>query len=232
MLKINNFMKTINVFFNKWIDQVDKLQQPNQDLYKILKYIANFNQVYIKVFNTNNHYIFYLFHYFAKIKNQNEKNKIQLFSIIKLFSMKNVAKYKNIMYEFVSNFELIIKYDCFDCISKYLIIPLTIKYYKENCNLIKKAKENANNNNTNNTTVPNITNHNTKQSEETELDKTFYLHLLKILTTKLSVVEIKEEKNNIEKWKLCSLIITIFSEFFELRTESSFASNSFKTVLI
>ena len=78
----------------------------------------------------------------------------------------------------------------------------------------------------NNTTVPNITNHNTKQSEETELDKTFYLHLLKILTTKLSVVEIKEEKNNIEKWKLCSLIITIFSEFFELRTESSFASNS------
>ena len=229
MLKINNFMKTINVFFNKWIDQVDKLQQPNQDLYKILKYIANFNQVYIKVFNTNNHYIFYLFHYFAKIKNQNEKNKIQLFSIIKLFSMKNVAKYKNIMYEFVSNFELIIKYDCFDCISKYLIIPLTIKYYKENCNLIKKAKENANNNNTNNmnnTTVPNITNHNTKQSEETELDKTFYLHLLKILTTKLSVVEIKEEKNNIEKWKLCSLIITIFSEFFELRTESSFASNS------
>lgn len=228
MLKISNFMKKINFFFNKLIMEADTIIPYNIDVVKILKYISNLNMIYLKVYNSNNHFVFSLFHYFTKCKVLTEKNKVQLFAIIKMYSNKNLNKYKNIMYDFVTYFELMIRYGCFDSVLKYLIIPLTIKYFKDNNSLVP-PKDN-NNNRVNGLSVSNLGNNNgsiqSMNNNNNKIDKSFFIHILKNITSKIVVTKILEEKNNIEKWKLFSLIITIFSEHFQLKSENANSNNN------
>ena len=167
---------------------------------KIRKYISNIIQIYIQTYNASIHFIFDLFYYFSKTSNINHKNKIQLFSLVKIYQNKNEGKFKKIMHNFIAMYDsLLSKKDYFDSVVKYLIIPLFIKYLKDTLHFLN----------------PNLQLE--ISPEEQSRQQLFNISLMKNLTQKLmggihygKELSLRErEKIIIEKQKLISLVISL-----------------------
>lgn len=214
LLKKDDFMKNLNYYYLKLINLLFNQHKIIEEYIKILKYITKLNEIYLMTFTDNRNYFFYLFNCFSHIKNEYLKNRILSFCNIKMYSKVDEKMYKNIMLEFINDYEKLIEMDNYSNIVKYFIIPISIKYFKENnflkTEIIEKEQNDKNENNQEN-----------KNKIEKQPNHPFILNMLLSLTRKMYENNNLKEINNIEKFKLTILIILIFSDYYKNNSQNN-----------
>ena len=232
---IDDYMKKIIINYD---NNYEKLQE-NLDYEKIMKYWIDLNNILIKNFKNISKYLLSLF-FFLSRKNVSkiEKNKISFFlqyNTLLIINEKNYEKnFKNIINYFIELDEETIKY--FDKFTEYLIIPLIIKYFKHfnyfkcfsisineynSINIDIEKKENYNNDKN----IETIKNENNNKDSENNKEciednnnsqiknEKFILNFLEILTFKLNNIIFDDEKKEVSKYKLLSIVIVIYLEY-------------------
>ena len=207
-LKKDNFMKNMNKYYLLLINKLFNQNKIIEDYIKILKYITKLNEIYLMTFKDNRNYFFDLFHCFSHIKNEYLQNRILSFCNIKMYSKIDEKMYNNIMLEFIHDYEQLIDTNNYSNLVKYFIIPISIKYFKENNFLKTETNEKEQND-------KNENNQETKIKIEKKTNHQFILNMLLSLTRKMNDKTKLDEINNIEKFKLTILIILIFSYYYK-----------------
>jgi len=209
---IDDYIKRIIIDYDKNYE----ILQENIYYDKAMKYWLDLNKIYIENFKDQNKCLLSLF-FFKSMKNVSniEKNKIVIFVTYRLSinaSDKNAEKkFKSIMNEFIKLDNETIKY--FDLFVEYLIIPMMIRYLKNN-NFFKYFSVSFNKDNSvkidkadKKEDVNNNFNNGIKYDEE------FLLNLLEKLSLRLYDIKFDTEKKEEMKYKLISLLIIVYLEY-------------------
>ena len=217
-LKRTSLIEIVDDYVKNMIDKFNnnyEKYQENINYEKVIKYWLDLNKIHIENFKNKNKYILSLF-YFKSKKNvpNTEKNKIVIFITYRLSLMasdKNSEdKYISIMNEFIKLDEETIKY--FDIYIDYLIMPMMIKYLKNN-NFFKSFSVSLNKDNSLKINPMNESKDFKEDINNTEYNEEYLLYTLDTLTKRLNEIIFDTEKKEEVKYKFISLLIIIFLEY-------------------